>query len=159
MDIFVKISFLAATCFTGLLCGASLDQSFKQLPSRHRIGMIAFSIYARAADLKNGVLWYGIIGVGAALSTIMTAIMIWQNSVTRDFDFLIYAAGIFSICHSICTSRAAPVYFKQKAISDEESLAKIFKKFEIIQTIRSVFIALSFISLLSASFVLLASIN
>jgi len=150
MDTALKISFLAATAFTGILCGASLDQSFKQLPARHRIGMITFSAYAKAADLKNGVLWYAIIGVGTALTTIITAIIVWTNNQATNFSLPIYLAAIFSICHSICTSQAAPTYFKQKGVSDEKSLEKIFKKFEIIQTIRSVFIVLNFISLIWA---------
>jgi hypothetical protein len=150
MDITLKIGFLAAITFTGILCGASLDQSFKQLPARHRIGMTAFSSYAKAADLKNGVLWYAIIGIGAALGTIITAIMAWKNNLPESFNSPIYVAAIFAICHSICTSQAAPTYFKQKGITNEKDLTKIFRKFEIIQTIRSIFIALNFASLLWA---------
>jgi hypothetical protein len=150
MDITLKICFVAATTFTGILCGASLDQSFKQLPARHTIGMLAFSAYAKAADLKNGVLWYAIIGIGTTLATILTAIMVWKTNQVTAFTTPIYAAAIFAICHSICTSQAAPTYFKQKSITDEKGLTKLFKKFEIIQTIRSVFVVLNFISLLWA---------
>jgi hypothetical protein len=147
MDILLKISLLSATTFTGILCGASLDQSFKQLPARHKIGMISFSAYAKSADLKNGVLWYGIIGIGSTLANIVNAIVVWRYGMT-SLSFPVYAAAVFAICHSICTSMAAPTYFKQKNITDEKSLTRLFNKFEIIQTIRSVFIVLNFASLL-----------
>jgi len=45
-----------ATAVDGVLAGASLDQSIKQLPARHRIGVLAFSAYSRASDQANGVL-------------------------------------------------------------------------------------------------------
>jgi hypothetical protein len=38
-----------------LLAGASLDQSIKQLPARHRIGMREFSAYSTASDQAVGV--------------------------------------------------------------------------------------------------------
>src|SRR6266498_4342213 len=64
---------LAAAGANGLLAGASLDQSIKQLPARHRIGVLAFARYSQAADLANGVAWYAILGVGTALLTLTAA--------------------------------------------------------------------------------------
>ena len=61
---------LAATAADGLLAGASLDQSLKQLPARRRIGVVPYSSYSRASDLGNGIAFYGILGVGAAALTI-----------------------------------------------------------------------------------------
>jgi hypothetical protein len=55
-----------ATAVDGLLAGASLHQSVKQLPARHRIGVPAFSEYSRASDQANGVAWYAALGVGGA---------------------------------------------------------------------------------------------
>jgi len=146
----LNIILLMATCFTGILCGASLDQSIKQLPARRKMGLRNFSEYAKAADLSNGIAWYAIIGIGSAVLTILTAIIVWKSDLKPKFSYLIYAAGIFAICHSICTSQAAPTYFKQKQTSDEKDLERIFKRFEVIQTIRSVFIVLNFASLLLA---------
>lgn len=75
---------VAATAAIGLLAGASLDQSIKQLPARHRIGSIAFSQYSRASDLGNGILFYGILGVGAALLNIAAAIAAYLQRVSAD---------------------------------------------------------------------------
>jgi hypothetical protein len=60
---------VAAMLGNGLLVGASLDQVIKQLPARHRIGVIAFSDYSRAGDLGRGIAWYAALGIGAALLT------------------------------------------------------------------------------------------
>ncbi len=65
---------LAATAADGLLAGASFDQSIKQLPARHKIGLVAYSEYSRTSDLGPGIIWYGILGVGAALLTIAAAV-------------------------------------------------------------------------------------
>jgi hypothetical protein len=53
--------------------GASLNRSIKQLPARHRIGVLAFARYSQAADLANGIAWYAILGVGTALLTLLAA--------------------------------------------------------------------------------------
>jgi hypothetical protein len=44
---------LAAVVANGLMVRATLDQSLKQLPARHRIGPVAHGAYARAADLTG----------------------------------------------------------------------------------------------------------
>ncbi|MGH2514139.1 MAG: hypothetical protein ACRDHP_00640, partial [Ktedonobacterales bacterium] len=66
---------VGAAALDGILAGASLDQSIKQLPARHRMGVVAFSAYSRAADLGNGVVWYALLGVGAAVITIAAAVV------------------------------------------------------------------------------------
>ena len=66
---------LAAVLANGLLVGASLDQTIKQLPARRRIGPVAFSEYSKAGDLSNGVAWYATLGVGAAVLTVIAAVV------------------------------------------------------------------------------------
>jgi hypothetical protein len=44
---------MAATVSGALACGATLDQTFKQLPARHQIGATAYAAYVRAADLSK----------------------------------------------------------------------------------------------------------
>ena len=57
---------VAAVIGNGLLVGASLDQVIKQLPARHRIGVVAFSDYSRAGDLGHGIAWYAASGSARA---------------------------------------------------------------------------------------------
>ena len=154
-DPLLKAALLTATGLTGLLCGASLDQSIKQLPARHIIGVQAFSAYAKAADLKNGVIWYAVLGIGAALASIITAALAWQGHLQSSLGLPVYLAAAFAVCHTICTIQAAPTYHSQKRISDDEGLTKLFNKFEMIQTFRSVFILLNFLCFIWALFFLL----
>lgn len=139
----IKACLICATTLTGLLCGASLDQSIKQLPARHVIGTIAYSAYAKAADLKNGVPWYAILGISAALASIATAILAYTHHTPGTIALPLYLGGAFALCHSFCTAQAAPLYHRQKKIDDAEALRNIFNKFEKIQTIRSGFIVLN----------------
>jgi len=154
-DILLKASFATATTLTGLLCGASLDQSIKQLPARHVIGVTAFSAYARAADLRNGVIWYAVLGIGAALASIATAVLAWKGHAEQSYNLPLYLGAIFVVCHTICTTQAAPTYHAQKKISDEAELTKLFNKFEMIQTFRSTFIVLNFCCYIWALLILL----
>lgn len=141
----VSICFVFAMALTGMLCGASLDQSIKQLPARRIIGVKAFSAYAKAADLKNGVPWYAILGISAALASITTAVLAYDHHSSTSIALPLYLGGVFAICHSICTSQAAPTYHSQKKTNDDDTLAKIFDKFERIQTLRTLFICLNFL--------------
>src|SRR5215204_6177527 len=105
---------LAATAATGILAGASLDQSIKQLPARHRLGMAAFSAYSRAADLGNGIAWYAVIGIGAAALTIAAAIVAhWQGQAAGQAVPLDLAAAL-AVLHSLATTQAAPTNFSQR---------------------------------------------
>jgi hypothetical protein len=66
---------VAAVLGNGLLVGASLDQTIKQLPTRRRIGVVAFSEYSKAGDLGRGIAWYATLGIGAALLTLGAAVV------------------------------------------------------------------------------------
>ena len=107
--------------------------------------MKAFSAYAKAADLRNGVLWYAILGNGAALASITSAVLAYVYHCPTPVALPLYMGGVFATCHSICTSQAAPLYHSQKKTCNDETLRKIFNKFERIQTLRTLFIALNFL--------------
>jgi len=69
-----QILAIAATAFIGPGAGMSLDQSIKQLPARHLIGVAAYSAYSRAGDQRNGVLLYAPMGIGSAVLVIAAAL-------------------------------------------------------------------------------------
>jgi hypothetical protein len=60
-----------ALAANGMITGAALDQTIKQLPARQEIGLAAYSAYAQSADLSQGVPWYG----GLAISTALLALL------------------------------------------------------------------------------------
>jgi len=144
----------AATALNGVLVGASLDQSLKQLPARHRMGVSAFSWYSRSADLsRNGVVWYAFLGISAALVTLAAAVTTFVIGSTHPLPIL--CAAILSVLHSIATSQAAPTNFRQrKVLSDEAALAAVFDTFERWQTVRVILQVCTFAVTLWAIFVL-----
>lgn len=139
---------LVATALDGILAGASLDQSLKQLPARRRIGAIAYSIYARAADLGTGIVWYAALGIGAALLTIVTAVVALVQSAPTSVALLLYLAAAASLAHSFTTSRAAPTMLSLRTIAateeNESKLTALFDRFERWQTARVIFQAATF---------------
>src|SRR3712207_2540894 len=101
---FLDITFviiLAATAADGLLAGASLDQSIKQLPARHKVGLVAYSEYSRASDLGPGILWYAILGVGAAVLTIAAAVTAFFEGVPSSSEMPLYVAAGLAVLHSL----------------------------------------------------------
>jgi len=142
---------IIATAFSGLLAGESLEQSIKQLPARHQIGVKEYSSYTQASDLKNGIVWYAFLGIGAALLTIICAIVVYAQRVDFAQALPIYLAAVLSLLHSLATTQAAPTLFSQRRYqNDEAALAAVFNRFERWQTIRAGLQAAAFAALLWA---------
>lgn len=140
-----------ATALNGILAGASLDQSIKQLPARHRIGAVAYSTYSRASDLGNGVIWYAVIGIGAAVLTVAVAVVAYVQGATIVRAALLYSAAILSVLHSFITARAAPINHSQRNFeNDLTGLAVIFDRFARLQALRALVQLVTFVILLWA---------
>jgi hypothetical protein len=138
---------VAALIGNGLLVGASLDQSIKQLPTRRRIGVVAFSAYSQAGDLGRGVAWYAALGIGAALLTILAAVVGFTDQPDGRTAVALWLALVGTVAHSAATARAAPTNFSQRtAAGDPARLAAIFDSFERWQTIRAAFQVLTLLS-------------
>ncbi len=138
-----------ATAADGILAGASLDQSIKQLPARHRMGAIAFSGYSMASDLSAGVIWYATLGIGAAVLTLAAAVTAFFQGAALQPAAPIYLAVVLAVLHSLTTSQAAPINFKQRQVkNDEAALAAIFNQFERWQTARVILQTLTFAAML-----------
>jgi hypothetical protein len=141
-----------ATALNGILAGASLDQSIKQLPARHRIGPVAYSTYSRASDLGNGILWYAGIGIGAALLTIAVAVAAYIQGMSFAQAPRIYSAAVLSVLHSLITARAAPTNFSQRNYTNDVSrLSLIFDRFARLQALRALVQVVTFVLLLWAA--------
>jgi hypothetical protein len=70
MDAVVTSVAVAALAADGLLAGLSLEKVIVQLPARRRMGVVGYAGYARSADLDNGVAFYALVGVSAAVLTV-----------------------------------------------------------------------------------------
>jgi hypothetical protein len=145
---------IAAVALNGILAGASLDQCIKQLPARRRIGAVAYSVYSRASDLGNGVVWYAGLGVGAALVTIAAAVAAYFQGIGLGQSVPVYAAALLSVLHTLVTTRAAPLIFSQRRYAteaeSEAALRSLFDHFARLQALRAFLQVLTFGTLLWA---------
>jgi hypothetical protein len=147
---------VAAVIGNGLLVGASLDQVVKQLPARHRIGVVAFSDYSKAGDLGRGIAWYAALGIGAALLTVLAAVVGLTDQPGTPASAALWLAVLLTVAHSFTTVRAAPLNFSQRAAAgDAARPAAIFDRFERWSTARA---TLQVLTLLSVTSALVASI-
>lgn len=147
---------VASVAATGLLAGASLDQSIKQLPARKQIGIVAYSAYSTAADLGNGIAWYAALGVGGGLLTLVAAAVGLTDSPTGARTAALWTLVVLTIAHSAVTALAAPTNMSQRRARDERALTQIFDRFVKLQTIR---VTLQALTLAAALWALVATIN
>jgi len=139
---------MLAVIATGLIAGASVDQSIKQLPARHRIDIEAYSAYSQAADLGNGILLYSVLGISSALLSIAASIAVRAahlsaSAIPADLG------AVLAVLHSLVTTRAAPTLFEQRQFAgDRHTLARIFDRFTRWQTARAMLQVLAFGALL-----------
>jgi hypothetical protein len=142
---------IMATAVDGILAGASLDQSVKQLPACHKMGMVAYSDYSRASDLGNGVLWYAFLGIGAAVLTIAAAGAAYLNGFNANITTPLYVAATLAVLHSLVTTQAASTNFSQRKVANDElALANIFRRFERWQTLRAILQLFTLVAMLWA---------
>ena len=143
------ILILAATVATGLLAGASLDKAIVQLPARHRMGMTEFANFSRANDLGNGLFVYPLMGIIAALLTILAALTVFLQRILLSHAWPVYVAAFLAISHSFTTARAAPNMLSLRQPSDDEAaLVDILNRFARWHNVRAVLQVLNFVVLI-----------
>ena len=135
---------LAATATTGLLAGASLDQSIKQLPARHRIGAATYSRYSQAADLGNGIAFYATLGIAVLVFNVCAAAAAYVLKASPGLALSLQAGALLAILQSLVTALAAPLNFRQRRTTDETALAAILDRFARLQALRCAIQVLNF---------------
>lgn len=128
---------IAATAVNGAVVGATLDQSIKQLPARHRIGSVAYTAYAKAADFTGGLRWYPALAAASVVTTLGAAGTGLAGAPTRTrAAFMAAAAG--TVGHLLITACAAPTFLSiRDAGDDEQQLAAILDRFARLQALRA----------------------
>ena len=129
---------IAAAVANGAMVGATLDQSVKQLPARHRIGVVAYAAYARAADLASGLRGYPPLAGVVLLSTgaaVATGLLDHPDR-WRVVALLAVAAG--TVAHMLVTARAAPTILTLRRLpNDPDRIAVVLARFARLQTLRA----------------------
>jgi hypothetical protein len=148
---------IAATVTSAMACGATFDQTFKQLPARHRIGASAYAAYARAADLSNGLIWYPIVGISTTLLCAAAAVagLLDHPNAMRTTALVILAVG--TVVFTAATSRAAPTLLtlRHSEVTDAQAQTTL-NRFARFNAIRAIGIA---VTVLAAAWALILAIG
>lgn len=130
---------VATTALSGIGAGASLDVSIKQLPARHRIGVIAYSVYSQATDLGTARVWYPPLGIGTLLFALAAAVVAFFQHVSLPHALPIFLVASLWVVHLLITLIwALPTLPRQRQIAhDEPQLVALFNQFERLQTVRA----------------------
>jgi hypothetical protein len=132
---------IAAVVVTTAGATASLDQLIKQVPARHRIGVVAYSAYSRAADFHTGLFHYVPIIVGWVTLIPAAAITGWVGGAVGERALALAGmmAGLAS--HMLVTGLfAAPILLSQRKTrpDDEKALTVLFDRFQRWHGVRTV---------------------
>ncbi len=137
--------------FHGLLAGASFDVATVKLPTRRRIGSVAYANFARGNDLGNGLVVYPAAGIVAVLLVLATTIATYVThpSPVVLVPLLLACAGTGA--HSICTAKAAPIMLSLRRTPDEEAILRAtLDRFAFWHALRATFQISTFVVLLWA---------
>lgn len=140
-----------ATAVNGLLAGLNVDTAVVKLPARRRIGAVAYATFARGNDLGNGLIVYPLLGVSAALLSILATMLAFVEHEPAALLLPLVMATVLSLLHSLATSRAAPIMLSLNQAPDDAALlsAKL-DRFARWHAIRALFQVLAFLALLWA---------
>ncbi len=143
-----------ATAVNGLLAGLNVDTALVKLPARRRIGVVAYATFARGNDLGNGRVVYPLLGLGAALLTVLATALAYAEHSPMELLLPLSLASLLSILHTLATTRAAPVMLSLKDLPDDEAvLTAKLDRFARWHAVRATFQVLTFFVLLWAGVV------
>ena len=141
----------SASAINGLLSGLNMDTVLVKLPARRRIGAVAYATFARGNDLGNGLVVYPLLGIGAALLTVLATAIAYIERSPMEVLLPLSIASLLSVLHSFATTRAAPVMLSLKDASDDEAtLTAKLDRFARWHAVRATFQVLAFFVLLWA---------
>ena len=138
-----------ATATNGLLAGLNVDTALVKLPARRRIGAVAYATFARGNDLGNGLLVYPLLGVGAALLTVLATVFAYLVFAPMELLLPLSIAFLLSLLHTFATTRAAPIMLSLKNTPDDETLlAAKLDRFASWHAVRATLQVIAFFTLL-----------
>jgi hypothetical protein len=140
-----------ATVINGWLSGLNVDTALVKLPARRRIGAVAYATFARGNDLGNGLLVYPLLGVGAALLTLLATVIASIAHSPVEVVLPLSIASLLSLLHTFATTRAAPVMLSLKDTPDDEAVLRAkLNRFARWHALRATFQVLTFFILVWA---------
>jgi hypothetical protein len=135
----------------GVIAGISFDVATVKLPTRKRIGVIAYARFARGNDMGNGIIVYPTIAVLALIFIASTTLVAYFSHAPQTVMVPLLVACGGTIAHSVCTAKAAPNMLSLRhAPDDEVFLAEKLNAFAKWHAYRATFQSLTFVALVWA---------
>lgn len=141
----------AAVVVHGLVAGISFDVAAVKLPTRLRIGVVAYARFARGNDMGNGIVVYPSIAILALLLVAAGTVAAYVMHLGKSIQIPIWIACGGTIAHFLCTAKAAPnILSLRNAPDDELFLGRKLDAFATWHAYRALFQFLTFVALVWA---------
>jgi hypothetical protein len=135
----------------GIIAGVSFDVALVKLPTRKRIGPMAYAQFARGNDLGNGRTVYPLLGITALLLIAVATTLARVKHEPAAVMLPLLVAAILTVVHSLCTAKAAPIMLSLAKTGDEPKvLQQKLDRFAFWHGLRTVFQVAAFIALVWA---------
>jgi hypothetical protein len=122
-----------------------------KLPTRKRIGSVAYAQFARGNDMGNGIVVYPAVAILALLLVAATTVVAYLMRSPQSIMLPLVVACAGTLAHFLCTARAAPNMLSlRNAANDEAFLARKLDAFATWHAYRAVFQFLTFVALVWA---------
>jgi hypothetical protein len=147
------IFWLVAACavISGVIAGASFDVAAVKLPTRKRIGAVAYANFARGNDMGNGIIVYPTVAILALLLIASATLAAYFLQARQTVLLPLFAACAGTVASFLCTAKAAPnMLGLRHAPDDEKLLAEKLDRFALWHTYRFACQFLTFIATVCA---------
>jgi len=142
---------VTAVLVHGLVAGISFDVAAVKLPTRKRIGVLAYARFARGNDMGNGIVVYPSIAILALLLVAAATLAAYLMHISDAVMLPLIAACGGTIAHFLCTGKAAPNMLSLRSAADDEAfLARKLDSFATWHAYRALFQFLTFVALVWA---------
>jgi hypothetical protein len=115
----MTMALLLMTFVQGLAAGICFDVATVKLPTRQRIGAMAYANFARGNDLGNGLKVYPALVVGGGILVIVLTVAAYARGDTAIL-YPLYAAALSSVGYLAATAKAAPIMWSLRTAQDGE---------------------------------------
>ena len=141
----------ACTVISGVIAGVSFDVAAVKLPTRKRIGAVAYANFARGNDMGNGIIVYPTVGILALLLIAVATLAAYFVQARQTVLLPLCAACAGTVASFLCTAKAAPNMLSLRhAPDDEKLLTEKLDRFAVWHTYRFTFQFLTFIATVCA---------
>lgn len=115
----MTLAVLLMTFVQGLAAGICFDVATVKLPTRRRIGPIAYAQFARGNDLGNGLRVYPYLVVGGGALLIALTVVAHVTAQPQSLRYPLYAAALAAVGYLAATGKAAPIMWSLKTTPDD----------------------------------------